>query len=180
MNNETSAAPTRSAKILSVGINIIIFILMFLLLAIFTIGIALLINPDLKDSLFADYALKGMVIPSGFVMASGYFGTVIIISAYLFVALIMRKIVQTTLAGNPFVEANISRLRTTWVVIALTELFKMFLFGYIAKSTSGAAGSGQTSYESNLSVWFLVFVIATMAEAFRIGLELKRDQELTV
>lgn len=179
MTEENTAAPAKTAKILSAGINAIIFILMFLLLAVFTIGIALQISPELKNKLVMELGTLDREVPSGFMMVSGYLGTIIIIAAYLYVALIMRKIVQTTLKGNPFVEANISRLRTTWVVIATTELFKMFLYGYIKQPTSGEGG-GRFSFELDLTVWFLVFVIATMAEAFRIGLELKRDQELTV
>ena len=58
----------------------------------------------------------------------------------------------------------------------MVEIFRVVMTGLIPVN----GNSPGMAMETNLSAWFLVFVIAVMAEVFRIGLELKRDQELTV
>ncbi len=101
--------------------------------------------------------------------------------AYLYVAFVVRAIVKTTVKGNPFVMENVSRLRITWVVIVLAEIFRMVLSTFIKPDISNCACAGELSnVEIPLQPWILALFIAIMAEVFRIGLELKRDQELTV
>jgi hypothetical protein len=119
-------------------------------------------------------------VPTRQQVAIGAIISAIIAGAYFYIAKVVRGIVQTTLKGDPFVEANISRLRKTWIVLALLEIFRMFFVRSIPFMPKGDTAIESVTVETNLSAWFLVFVIAAMAEVFRIGLELRRDQELTV
>jgi hypothetical protein len=162
---------------LNVVIGLLIALLVLLLLGVFLIQV----DPQAKqDALSALESTGGDVPALPMLTIGGGIGAIIMASAYLYVAFVIKKIVKTTLNGNPFVDANISRLRTTWVVIALVEIFRMILMGFITSSGKDGTALEGFSVETNLSAWFLVFVIAAMAEVFRIGLELRRDQELTV
>ena len=172
-NQVISAAP-RLAKILNTILIIVMVILAIIATIMVASGIFLLfetggsINTQLEERLRE----SGIATPT---KAAPFAGAVIAL-AYLYVATVMRGIVQTLFDGNPFVESNIQRLRKTWVIIAMVEIFRVVMTGLIPVN----GNSPGMAMETNLSAWFLVFVIAVMAEVFRIGLELKRDQELTV
>ena len=91
---------------------------------------------------------------------------------WLVVLNILRKIVGTLLAGNPFVSDNISRLRTMWIIIALSEIMRIILVN--------ASSAGEMIIDLRAGTIFLVFVIAALSEVFRHGAELRRDAELTI
>jgi len=62
----------------------------------------------------------------------------------------------------PFVPANISRLRSVWIVLAAFELFRMISRNFLAveiDALSVTEASGAT-IDIRLGTWFLVFVIA--------------------
>lgn len=103
-------------------------------------------------------------------------------AGYIFVVNVLRKIVGTLVAGDPFVPANISRLRSVWIVLAVFELFRMISGSLLAVEIDAlqvteAAGA---TIDIRLGTWFLVFVIAALAEVFRHGAVLRRDQEFTI
>ncbi len=157
---QTSAM--RTARFLNIALNIVIAILCAALLG-------MLILPFLGQDVINAMESQNGHAPSLPGLNSGVFGLAFIAAAYLYVAFVVKKIVRTTINGNPFVTENISRLRKTWIVIALVELLRggvQFIFG--------------NDIAISLNAWFLVFIVAIMAEVFRIGLELRRDQELTV
>ena len=136
---------------------------------------------ELRQDIISKLESTGGSMPHPSVLALSPLIAALMAAAYLYVALVVKAIIKTTLVGDPFVEANISRLRKTWIVIALVEIFRMFFMGLLPgahEQTNAALNS--FSMDTRLSAWFLVFVIAAMAEVFRIGLELRRDQELTV
>lgn len=128
----------------------------------------------LRDQIFAGVdAAKPMVSPQN--MALVCLGMLVIAGAWFFVLKSLRRVVSTVIAGDPFVPQNISRLRRIWVIIALAEIFRMFIH-WLARVN--ATGASETDFR--LETWFLVFVVAALAEAFRYGAELRRDQELTI
>ena len=99
-------------------------------------------------------------------------GSAIIGSMWIFVLNILRKVVKTLLGGDPFVPENISRLRLMWIVIALAEVLRIII---VNMSTAG-----EVTLDLRPGTWFVVFVIAALAEVFRHGAELRRDAELTI
>jgi len=163
MSSNPNIAVMKTARFLNVALNIVIAILVFFLIAV-------ILMPMVGEEVAEGLRSKNGSAPSIFALnMSGSMGGSLILIAYLFAALVVKKIVKTTMIGNPFVPENISRLRKTWIIIALAEILRSVVSFVV-----------YDKIDIPLSSWFLVFVIAIMAEVFRIGLELKRDQELTV
>ncbi len=168
----------------------ILYVLLWIIIVCLSIGLVFMIgtaafvqfSSEAREAFMAKLEATGGEVPSLNSLALSPLIAAIMAGSYLYVAFVVKQIVKTTLKGDPFVEANISRLRKTWIVIALVEIFRMFVLDLLPGAPDHAAGSALTSYsmDTRLSAWFLVFVIAVMAEVFRIGLELRRDQELTV
>lgn len=119
-------------------------------------------------------------LPNTQSLAFACFNSAVIGAAWFFVLDKLIRVVRTIQDGDPFVEDNISRMRWMWILIASAEIFRMmavFLFGFIA----GDSGEVATMrIDIRIGTWFLVFVIAALSEAFRMGVELRRDQELTI
>lgn len=174
MSPKTLTPAMRTARFLNLALNVVI---VFLALCL----VLMLILPFFSTMIIETIESGNGNAPSLPVLnMSGAVGGSLIAAAYLYVALVVKRIVKTTLDGNPFVEENISRLRKTWVVIALVEIIRMIAMGFIDYSAMAGSGLDGFTLKTSLPSWFLVFVIATMAEVFRIGLELRRDQDLTV
>lgn len=178
-DNHVKTAPI-IAKLINYILIIIVAILVIGILAMLGFAIMMQFPNELRDSVMSKLEATGGDLPSLSALSINSVMAAIMAAAYLYVALVVKAIVKTTLEGDPFVEANISRLRTTWIVIALAEIFRMIVMGFLPGHTNGEAALDNFSVDTRLSAWFLVFVIAAMAEVFRIGLELRRDQELTV
>jgi len=120
-------------------------------------------------------------VPSGAKLASAFAASAIIATAYFWVVKILHKVVKTLLAGDPFIPDNISRLRLMWILLAATELFRMVM--HTATSVQDlveSVGEASSMIDIRFGTWFLVFIIAALAEVFRHGAELRRDAELTV
>lgn len=163
MNSNINSSVARTARFLNIALNIVIAVLILFLMAV-------ILMPIVGEEVAEGLKNRNGTAPSLFALnMSGSIGGGLILIAYLFAALVVKKIVKTTIDGNPFVPENISRLRRTWIIIALAEILR-----------SAVSFIVYDKIDIPLSSWFLVFVIAIMAEIFRIGLELKRDQELTV
>lgn len=144
-------------------------------IAVFLIGcgIWLLVPNQASASFFEDIVKTGQDINNQTFLAFTCFSMAIIVTGYFFVVSLLRKIVKTVLEGEPFSEDNIARLRRIWIIIAATEIMRMVI--------SLLANGGEVALiEIRLGAWFLVFVIATLSEAFRHGVELRRDQEFTI
>jgi len=172
MNSITNKSVLKTARILNIALNIVMVILALALLI-------MLVVPFFGEEIVQGIKDQKGEAPSLFALnVGGAIGGSLIAAAYLYVAFVIKKIVRTTLEGNPFVEANISRLRLTWMVIAAVEVLKAVVSSFW--KSSAQEGQATIEVDLNITAWFLVFVIAIMAEVFRVGLELKRDQELTV
>lgn len=169
------------ARLINAILLVIIGILIIGVVMMLAFALMLQFPNGVRDSLIAKLEVTGGQMPSISDLALNALIAAIMAGAYLYVAFVVKAIVKTTLHGDPFVEANISRLRKTWILIALVEIFRMIVMGMLPGAPDHtAAALNNFSMDTRLSAWFLVFVIAAMAEVFRIGLELRRDQELTV
>lgn len=102
-------------------------------------------------------------------------------AAWLTVLSILIRVIRTVQMGDPFVEANINRLRAMWILIAATEIFRIIVHSY-ADISVGALGvaPAETGIDIRIGTWFLVLVIAALSEAFRQGAEMRAEQELTI
>jgi len=106
------------------------------------------------------------------------FSGAIISGAFFFIAMLLKKLLATLLAGDPFVPENINRLRKIWIILAIAEAFRTIVSPMIAMMDP----SNTMSFDLDIrfTSWFLVFVIATVAEVFRHGAELRQEQKLTI
>lgn len=176
-----SPSPPPIARVLHILLWIIIIFLSLIVLLMLGGALLTQFSSDLSDSILETLEASGGEMPTKSGVVAGLVIAAIMAGAYLYIALVVKAIVKTTLQGDPFIEANISRLRKTWVIIAVLEIFRMVSMQHLPGAPSGTEPAlNNFSMATNLPVWFLVFVIAAMAEVFRIGLELRRDQELTV
>lgn len=173
--------PPPLARILNSIMTIIIVVIVIWVLIMLALALLMQFPNSMRDGFIAQLEATGGEMPSLTSLALHPVIATIVAGAYLYVAIVVKAIVKTTLQGDPFVESNISRLRKTWIVIACVEIFRMVAMALLPSAPGQAAVAlSSFSVDTKLSAWFLVFVIAVMAEVFRIGLELRRDQELTV
>ena|GEM_PF-977275 len=171
-----SPSPT-VARSLNYILVIVLAVLAISSVVLILIGILMLFPNGIRDNIFNELQSKNLDMPSsasqGQLLAMTCFAFAIISGAYAGVLVILRKIVKTLMQGDPFVPANISRLRIMWIILAASEVFRMLI--------QVVSAEGDASMISiRLGPWFMVFVIAALSEVFRHGAELRRDQELTV
>ena len=150
------------------------FILAIAAILIIIAAIWMMFSESLQEQLHM--SIGGEDRPSRYILPIMCLGMAVIAGAWFWVLHMLSKVVDTLIAGDPFVPANINRLRRMWVVIALTEVFRMAIVSFPILSVSGE----DEAFPIRIGTWFLVFVIATLAEAFRYGAALRRDQELTI
>lgn len=170
----TSKVGTPLARFLNIILLILTGIFALTALAVLAVGIAMLLPGTFSGQVFDEFVASGVdaLTPRG--MAMSCFLAVLLLCAYLAVMTLLRRIVGTLLAGDPFVPENISRLRRIWLVIAAAEIIRL-----VAKLLLSLS-SDEVILDLRAGTWFLVFVIAALAEVFRHGAELRRDAELTV
>ncbi len=157
------------------GLNVLILVGMafiaFAVILLLIFGFILTTDNSISAELMEKLAAAGRSSEAR-VSAITCFGSAFIGAMWFFVLNILRKIVKTLLDGDPFVTANISRLRLMWIVIALSEVLRIIVMNLSL--------SGQLTLDLRPGTWFVVFVIAALAEVFRHGAELRRDAELTI
>ena len=179
MNTLEHTKPPAIARILHIALMVVIVLLSIVVLVFAISAVMLLLPTGLQETMLQQIADSGAPVPSTGAMLASVIAGAVMALAYLYVALVVKAIVKTTFNGNPFVPENISRLRKTWVIVALAEIFRMVMTGLSLKPSGDNFLEG-FSIDTQLTAWFLVFVIAVMAEVFRHGLKLQQDQELTV
>ena len=131
-----------------------------------------------------------MLIPSGFrteliadlpesIRASTFAGqclaAAVSAAAWFIVLRLLRRVVTAVIHDDPFLPENVSRLRTIWIIIAATEVFRM-----IVTFSMGGANIDGSRLDVRVGTWFFIFIIAAISEAFRQGAALRADQELTI
>lgn len=105
---------------------------------------------------------------------------------FLFVALRqLRAIFRTLKAGDPFVPENARRIRfLAFTIIAFQLLYRGALFWmYFAFVLNQFGISGvrlRPLFDPNGAVIFAGLVLLVIAEVFRVGADMKAEQELTV
>lgn len=141
---------------------------------LFAASIFIMFSSDLQAQLYESVGIgeesNAMMLPLVCL------GGAVIAAAWFWVLYMLQRIVGTLITGDPFVPENINRLRRMWIVIAAMELVRMAIVAFASQSIS----SGDDGLQIRLGVWFLVFVIATLSEAFRYGAAMRQEQELTI
>lgn len=161
---------------LLLGVHGLLWVMLIFMIAV---ALVMLIPSGLRESLLKEYAAsEGAVLQTTAVAWVSLCGA-IIVAAYICVVRLMGKIVKTLQAGDPFVPENISRLRKIWMIIAGAEIFRMATKLIVASSEALGSDEGVV-LDIRVITWFLVFIIAALAEVFRHGTELRRDQEFTI
>lgn len=175
MTGTQSATHLKTGTPVARGLNILLIIAMVILVvAIVVMLVPILFPGGFRDDFIRQAQENGLpASEQNYVILC--LGSAIGATAYLGVVHILRSIVKTLIAGDPFVPENISRLRAIWIILAGAELFRMAVHMFAITTPSQ-----ETIIDINITAWFLVFVIAALAEVFRHGAELRRDQELTV
>ncbi|MEP6342761.1 MAG: DUF2975 domain-containing protein [Maricaulaceae bacterium] len=106
------------------------------------------------------------------------FSGALIAGAFIVIAYLLKRLLVTLITGDPFVPENINRLRKIWIILALTEAFRMVASTMITVMEPSDAMT--LDLDIRFTSWFLVFVIATVAEVFRHGAALRQEQQLTI
>lgn len=122
--------------------------------------------------------------PGGGFLSFFIFHVAVDIAIVMVVIYLLRRIISTLAAGSPFVPANASRIRAIgWVVIVgeFAKQFVEFLGHIIVTTTFDAQGlSFEFDMEFSLSTIFWGFVLLALAEVFRLGVQMREDQSLTI
>jgi len=167
--NDNTGTPI--AKGLNVLLTIAMVLMAIAIILFLVFGFILTSDNALSTDILAKLAESGRQgAPKNAIVAC--FGGALVAAVWLFVLSILRKIVGTLLQGDPFVIANISRLRNIWIIIALSEIIRIIVVNI--------SSSGEMVTDIRIGTIFLVFVIAALSEVFRHGAELRRDAELTI
>ena len=157
------------------GLNVLLLVAMvfiaFMVCLLIICGFILMTENPISAELTEKLANSGKNMADRMYVVS-FFGAALIGAIWFFVLRILRKVVKTLLGGDPFVPENISRLRLIWIIIAITEIIRIII--------ANMATSAEVTLDLRPGTWFVVFVIAALAEVFRHGAELRRDAELTI
>ncbi len=89
----------------------------------------------------------------------------------------LRRIFRTLIAGDPFHPANVRRLRTIGLALAVLEVGRYAAAGASRLVLAGAVHIGGVV---NITNWFAILVIIVLAEVFREGARLRGEAELTI
>jgi hypothetical protein len=96
----------------------------------------------------------------------------------------LRKIFATLTAGSPFVSANAARIRLIgWIVIIgelVEEILQTVGQRIVIASFETQGVTFRWDIDLSLSTIMWGFVLLVLAEVFRLGVQMREDQELTV
>jgi len=102
----------------------------------------------------------------------------LIAGSFVIISYLLKRLLSTLIQGDPFVPENIARLRKIWIILALAEAFRMVASTMISYMDPSDVMS--ISLDIRFTSWFLVFVIATVAEVFRHGTAIRQEQKYTI
>lgn len=183
MTHVSDIATTPKGKAVTSGLILLLRVVQaIMLVAAVLLGVmalAFIFRLPLADWLMTSDAAEAM--PSlgrlAFACATGAFTAL----AWFLVLTILIRVIRTVQMGDPFVEANINRLRAMWMLIAGTEIFRILVHSMADISVNATGVSpADTGLDIRIGTWFLVLVIAALSEAFRQGAEMRAEAELTI
>ena len=146
-------------------------IVMIVTTGLFLLSAVLLLFPNsLRDQLMTDNPLSDT--PGALIWFC--LSAAVIALSWYWVLRLLKFVVLGVIHADPFQPENIARLRQIWIVIAVGEVFRMIVHDMTTPEVGGL------DIDIRIGTWFFIFVIATIAEAFRHGAALRADQELTI
>ncbi len=130
-----------------------------------------------EASLSGIQALAEGVTPSQFIIALG--GLAIGVPGAIYICVLLRNMLSTLAAGDPFVPQNASRLMRISVVIALMEIFRylsVFVVWLLRDQISGI----EPRLSINLTLWVSVAALFILSQVFREGTRLRDEEKMTI
>ncbi|MFZ4071457.1 MAG: DUF2975 domain-containing protein [Caulobacterales bacterium] len=108
----------------------------------------------------------------------------VVVAGGLVIVQRLKALFASFTSGEPFRAENAMHLRVIWVTLAVIELLRMGL-GMAAGAliaAFGQPGEAMLRVEMNIAVstWIAILILIVLAEVFREGARLKRDQDLTI
>lgn len=117
-----------------------------------------------------------------------FFLVLLVLSIYLFVVQQLLQLVRSVNMGSPFTDKNVFRIRSIGYLFIAFELI-MFLFGRIARAifkdnfqVQDASGKISVNLGTELlDNWVVIgLMILIIAEVFNKGVEMRKEQDLTI
>ena len=170
-----SATPmTRALSILLIVGQVVLALSVILLLGM---ALVMFFPSGFRDSLFE--GVENAPAPNLLMWACLAGG--VIAATWFYVLVLLRRVVVTVIHGDPFLPANVARLRMIWIVIAGSEIFRMLIDGFAGITVQGTGvHASEAGLDIRIGTWFFIFVIAAISEAFRHGAALRDENELTI
>jgi hypothetical protein len=108
----------------------------------------------------------------------------LIMLLFLWVLRQLRHVFRTLSDGQPFVKANVTRIRSIGFALIAGECIRAGVIFFWSSSTAGLFTANGMHFvpvaDLNFSAIFSGFVILVIAEVFREGAALRQDQSLTI
>ena len=108
----------------------------------------------------------------------------VVVAGGLVIVQRLKALFASFTSGEPFRAENATHLRVIWVTLVVIELLRMGL-GMAAGAliaAFGQPGEAVLRVQMNVAVstWIAILILIVLAEVFREGARLKRDQDLTI
>ena len=177
ISEATAVAPRKSSiflkNVLTVlwwGVWGVMAVVVCLIIAAF---LAVLGAPMMQNT-FEDISLAQAIVFS----VSALIG----VGSLLIVIKQLRQICHTLILGDPFVPENAGRLRIIWITVACAEIFRLVsgVFLSILENIEATTEALEFDIGFRFYIWFLVMALIVIAEIFREGTRLRREQKLTI
>ena len=127
---------------------------------------------------------QGSLEISGAPPSSNYAKNMLELAVLLVVVYQLRKIFKTLMAANPFVADNATRIRFIGFAVIIGEILRTVLHCFqtflVAKYCKAEGLELAFSFDLSLTNIFVGFAILILAEVFRMGTQIKEEQDLTV
>ncbi len=175
METEFRANDAPMAKMLSVILIIGQWVLAIGFVCLLIMAALMMIPGGFRENLIAD-------LPEGLdssTLAGRCLASAVIAVGWFIVLRLLRRVVTAVIHKDPFLPENVSRLRTIWIIIAATEVFRMIAM-FIMGGPDGYGNVDPSRLDIRIGTWFFIFIIAAISEAFRHGAALRAEQELTI
>lgn len=107
-------------------------------------------------------------------------GVLIIAAPFLTITFQVRKILKSFVSNDPFLKSNLRRIKLIGIILMLYPIV-LYIFGI---GYTGYMNSNFVEYDfvNNMDFWPLFFGLFTLviSEVFRLGIEYREDNNLTI